>query len=255
MQSSSTADTRLLVTLRNIWYFAGKQQVYGGNPLQRGMAKWPDLTSDQCDLLLHRWLTHGRKDRGRLPLVQSPERKTEEKQLPLGQHPTVYQAEVFALFSAASALQVIEGDLPIHLFVDALSTLQSLQSPWKQSGLVRECHDALNSLADERPVTVHWIPVHSGFTGNELVDRIAKRATETIPIGPEPILPVSVEVIHNAIKSWGRETHHRRWRSGTEYTDSKKILIKTSKTTADFCRRLSRESLRVLTMIIMGTVC
>jgi len=136
--------------------------------------------------------------------------------------------------------------LPAHFYVDALSTL--LQSPWKQSGLVR----ALNTLAIDRQVVVHWIPAHSGNTGNELADQVAKKATEAKITAPEPFLPVSADVIQDAIKTWGRETHLRRWMEGADCADTKKIIKTTNKSIAEYCRGLSRESLRILTMIITG---
>jgi ribonuclease HI len=185
-------------------------------------------------------------------LIQPPGRPNKERTLPLGRYPTVPQAEVFALLSAARALRTQPGILPINIYSDSLSSLQSLQSAWKQSSLMGECFEALNTLAMERPVTVHWIPAHSGYTGNERVDQIAKRATETEIIAPEPIIPVSVDRIHDAIKKWGRETHLRRWRSGTDCTDTKKILKTFNKQTANYCRSLGRESLRILTMIVTG---
>jgi len=105
-------------------------------------------------------------------------------------------------------------------------------------------------LATERPVTVHWILIHKGHTGNELVDQIVKNATERAKIAPEPILPASVDQIHNAIKNGCRETHFRRWRNGLDCADSKKILNEPSKSTDDYCRSLGRETLRILTMVV-----
>ena len=35
------------------------------------------------------------------------------------------------------------------------------------STLVWECHVALNKLAEDNQVTVHWIPGHRGIKGNE----------------------------------------------------------------------------------------
>jgi len=104
----------------------------------------------------------------------------------------------------------------------------------------------------ERPVTVRWIPIHKGYAGNELVDQIANKATKGAKIAPEQILPVLVDLIHNAIKNWGRETHLRRWWNGLDCADSKKILNKPSKSTGDYCRSLGRESLRIPTMVVTG---
>ena len=51
-------------------------------------------------------------------LSQSPGNVDTEVALPLGRYPTVYQAEVFALLSAAVALKAQQSDLDVHVFVD-----------------------------------------------------------------------------------------------------------------------------------------
>ena len=129
--------------------------------------------------------------------------------LHLGSYSTVPQAEVFALISAAKALLAQPREKEINIYVDSLGTLQSLQ-PGLKTGLAAECVEALNRLSEDRKVSVHWIPAHSGYDGNELVNLAAKRGTELLPEGPEPYLPVSSKLVHGAIQEWGRRINMRR---------------------------------------------
>jgi len=118
--------------------------------------------------------TDGSRLGGAACLVYSTPTGDEEIRLPLGKYPTVFQSEVFAIIRAAETLIQDMTGKETNIYSDSLSTLQSLQSPWKQTSLVRNCFKALNTLANDRPVTVHWIPAHSGYEGNERVDSLAK---------------------------------------------------------------------------------
>ena len=77
-------------------------------------------------------------------------------QFPLGNYPTVFQAEIFASLKLAFSLTEVSENQrkPVNLYVDSLSALQSLNSQTYVPGLVRECHSALNALGESRSVTL-----------------------------------------------------------------------------------------------------
>jgi len=108
---------------------------------------------------------------------------------PLGTDTTVYQAEVFAVLQAAYTLAPMHvAEASIDIFVDSLSTVQALGSAVRGNQQMCECCMVLNSLALQHAVTLHWIPAHCGYLGNETADGLAKEAAETQFLGPEPVI-------------------------------------------------------------------
>ena len=62
--------------------------------------------------------------------------------------------------------------------------------------------EALNELADQRPVCLTWGPGHAGIQGNEQADGLACIGGSEMFIGPEPALPISHTVIKTAMRDW-----------------------------------------------------
>lgn len=140
-----------------------------------------------------------------------------EKSVYLGPHASVFQSEVFAILHAIYWL--LDGNYQnrhICLFVDSQSALLALEAMHTSSCLVRECHSTLNSLASSNLVRLMWIPAHSDFRGNEMADGLAKAACAANHedfIGPLPILPIPLSLVHWSIKKWARAEHVRAWRN------------------------------------------
>jgi ribonuclease HI len=179
--------------------------------------------------------------------------ETVDRCYPLGRYPTVYQSEVFALTKAAEILkEIANADDKVNIYVDASSALDSLTSDYPQGGLVRECAEALNKLGEKTTLCVYWIPAHQGFSGNEKADELAKLAAQTMFLGPEPSIPVSIKTVTGAINGWVTEKHRQRWTRLEGHRQTKEILVSPSKGTGDFCRRLTRRSLRLIVQIVTG---
>jgi len=51
------------------------------------------------------------------------------------------------------------------------------QSLTTTSKLVRECISVLDALAATHPVSITWVPGHTGKPGNERADQLARQAT------------------------------------------------------------------------------
>jgi len=175
---------------------------------------------------------------------------------PLGEYPTVFQAEVMALIQATNNLLEAEHEgTDVNIYVDSQSTLRALESEEPVSGLVQECFHALQGLARRTRVRLIWIPAHSGYSGNERVDELAKLATETSPVGPEPHIPIAKQTITSAIDGWVRKAHADEWRRSTACRQAKQFVSIPNRGMRRYCLNRSRETLRLLTMIVTGHSC
>src|ERR1700743_1750891 len=79
----------------------------------------------------------------------------------------------------------------VDFFVDSQGAIKALNSPWPVSTLVAEAIEALNHFGRAKNLTIHWIPSHHGHEGNEVADELAKEATRSAFLGPQPPLPLS----------------------------------------------------------------
>jgi len=96
----------------------------------------------------------------------------------------------------------------ILIFSDSQAALKALSSPKVTSGLVAECLDALSVLASMNEVSLIRVPGHCGILGNEDADKLARQASATPLLGPEPALCSARE----AIKNWTEHQHYSAWR-------------------------------------------
>ena len=84
----------------------------------------------------------------------------------------------------------------MYIYSDNQGIVESLANPTAKAAqqILKPFHDLHRSMPN--PITVGWIPAHTGIPGNELVDQLAKEAagwkpTETRPLlsgGPPPPL-------------------------------------------------------------------
>ena len=68
------------------------------------------------------------------------------------------------------------SDEHICICSDSRAVLMALCNPRVVSKQILECIGALNELASHRPVSLTWVPAHSGIPGNEQADHLAKTA-------------------------------------------------------------------------------
>lgn len=120
----------------------------------------------------------------------------------ISDHASVFQAEIFAIFSASSSL--LASSEPInkvtHFFSDSKSALHALCNHHPSSILVINTIKSLNSLGSSSHVTLHWVRGHTGVAGNELADTLAKEATSMDTI--DAITPAPPSYYKTLIRSW-----------------------------------------------------
>ena len=126
----------------------------------------------------------------------------------LGSFPTVYQCELFALFEAAGwALGNIAPPSSIVFFSDSQAVINTINSTKCNNTIARDTINTLNRLGTQHSVTIHWVPGHSDIPGNEAADKLARRGSATMPIGPEPFLPFSKNHSNTEIRNLTHRQH------------------------------------------------
>ena len=177
----------------------------------------------------------------------------EQDYIHLGEHATVFQAEITAINMATlTILDAGTTDHTINYHIDSQGAIKSLYKYETRNKCVAECKRLLNKLSETNTVTLNWIPGHSGQLGNGVADNLAKLGAEYPDEGLEPRLPVSDSVITGFIKNWAKDEHNEKWTNSTEYRQTKLILPDTQHRWAKQACKLERNELRILTQIVTG---
>lgn len=66
------------------------------------------------------------------------------------------------------------------IFLDSQAAIKSLKRPTRASGqqTLARVLQAIEELSPTLPITIRWIPAHTGVPGNEAADKAAKEAAE-----------------------------------------------------------------------------
>lgn len=93
----------------------------------------------------------------------------------LGEHATVFQAEITAINMAALDLLEVEmSNHNIHFHIDSQGAMKSLEAFFTKHKCVAECKRLLNKLTEyNNKVYLNWIPGHTGQLGNGIADNLA----------------------------------------------------------------------------------
>ena len=133
---------------------------------------------------------------------------------PLGKFATVFQTEIYAIFQCACEnIRRAYKNKRILIFSDSQAALRALGSPKVTSGLVAECLNVLLTLASLNKLTLIWVPGHCSVQGNEEADKLAKQASATPLLGPEPALGIPKCSAREVMKNWTENQHYKAWRN------------------------------------------
>lgn len=137
---------------------------------------------------------------------------THEAHFNLGTMPSVFQAEVMAVKTAAEwILNQDPNGKTFDFYIDNQAAIYALKKVTITDGLIKETKRALNLLSNNNLVRLNWIPGHSGFRGNEIADRKAKLGTQTVTDLCEPALPVMDNFYRSEVDRLAREAHNDMW--------------------------------------------
>jgi ribonuclease HI len=170
---------------------------------------------------------------------------------PLGEHTTVFQAEVFAIMMAASMEEVVRSELAkVCIASDSQAALRAICKPRASSALVRECGDVLERLSETKEVSLVWVPGHHGIHGNETADELARIGALTRFQGPEPALGISKQQLRSALKKWTEDCSKEQWRNTQGCRQSKIFIAGPDKARTEWLLKRSRRALNPLIGIL-----
>ena len=170
----------------------------------------------------------------------------------LREYNTVFQAEMAAMETCCRKLvqDNVRGRC-IRICTDSQASIMALDNPSTKSNLVREAKRTLNELSKENEVIITWIPGHTGYTGNERADRLAKQGARE---GTQPEWDVGVPYQEgcNTIRRSMEQEKRRRWESSEKYRWSKGLLGEHISSWANVIPQLSRRKAKEFLGILTG---
>ncbi|XP_015123966.1 uncharacterized protein LOC107046024 [Diachasma alloeum] len=142
---------------------------------------------------------------------------------PLGQHATVFQAEVLGIAKCAEHLVAKETEgMKIFICSYSQAAIKALEKATTNFKVVWECMQALATLGERNKVTLTWDPGHHGIQGNEEADWQARRGTEGVP--PEGLIGMPFAVGKKIIKDHLQWEFEKRWRTSTTCRQAKLFM-------------------------------
>lgn len=206
------------------------------------------VLSASCPRTSEAWFTDGSKtDEGTGSGIFGP---NTEISISFDNFASVFQTEVVAISTCALH---ISSTHPVgqcfEIFSDSQAAIKSLESPYTNSVLVRECKRNLNNLAVHNMVKVVWIPGHSGLDGNEKADSLARQGSASLMIGPAPSLPVGWFEAIAEVDRWTNKLSKDYWASLSGLNQSKRLLNPLIHSKLS---NINRKDLKLLTGYLTG---
>lgn len=140
---------------------------------------------------------------------------------------------------------------PITICTDSQSAIKSINGFKFSSSLVLECRDTLQDLSRNNQVTLVWVPGHENIAGNEKADELARLASDSKLLGPEPAMAVSYSTFQRIITNWKSHRFKSHWNS-LNYARQARTAIKINDKNSKYFLSLNRNNLRRLTSILTG---
>lgn len=173
--------------------------------------------------------------------------------IPMGLWPTVFQAEVYAIYICAKTCLIRNyRHAKIGIFSDSQAALLALKSSKCDSKLVWECIASLRELATRHNrIMLFWVPGHCGIEGNEMADELARQGSSNSFVGPEPFLGISKSATRQGILDWGREQIASIWSKMRGLRQAKAFITPSPSITKKLLG-LNRRELRTIAGLLTG---
>lgn len=176
-----------------------------------------------------------------------------EISIPLGSKATVFQAEIYAIYTAANiALEKRWTGRSIYFHTDSQAAIGALSSSTVSSSLVERCRRKLNELGRNNYVVVDWIPGHTDIPGNEKADLLARTAVSMTRNGEPRAIKWSYHLLKNRIGKRLTARHKQCWESREDCRQAKMFAAGPSSDRTRFLLSLKRHDIRTITGILTG---
>ena len=96
------------------------------------------------------------------------------------------------------------------------------------------------------------MPGHHGILGNEEADKLARKASAALPLGPEQALGIPKCLAREAIKNWTEFQHFSKWMQMPGCKHGKLFTGRPCKKRANDLLKLKRHQLKLIVAILIG---
>ena len=162
---------------------------------------------------------------------------------------SVFQGEILGITKACEALYEMDT-WSCTIFSDSQSAIKALASSTVKSKTVLNCIEKLNSLGDQKLVTVKWVKAHNSHKFNDFADEMAKIGTKNTANKVDIPPP----------KSWAKEILAKkmyrewtqRWASLDEARQTKIWFTRPDKALSGLVTQLNRSDLGLFVQMVTG---
>ena len=159
----------------------------------------------------------------------------------------MFQAEVNAITCLARKLNTVaKSQEKIKIFSDSQAALKAISSSQVTSATILQCREALSLLIEDgSDVQLSWVPGHVDIIGNERADELARRASSSPFLGPEPCIPISECIIKSKVWEMINREHKQHWSSSATGRFTFSLLPAPNRSVSKALLQLSRIAIRI----------
>ena len=131
--------------------------------------------------------------------------------LKLHKQASVFSAELVALEAAINSIKYTKST-SCTIYSDSKSALQAILEYDSKNPIVQNIHILLKVLEENSThVKFCWVPAHCGILGNEIADKIAKKATRFSKNCKNPILFADIKAFlkKETVKKWQQDWNRK----------------------------------------------
>ncbi|XP_067142881.1 uncharacterized protein [Centruroides vittatus] len=142
-------------------------------------------------------------------VIKNKDKIIYQASLRLANECSIMQAELWAIFKTIYYVNNFPSDTHRNLIIytDSRAALHTLNNKKTKSALATDLINLTNDTGRHKEIIFNWIPGHRGYEGNELADKLAKKAIKNsnITYSKLPISFIKNYVIQETNILWQRE--------------------------------------------------